>query len=97
MDSLDWDRSHDVILIRFWHDLVQIEIQFTQTDPSVPELVAIRPCLPQFRELPPAEVRERVGNSGSLILDPMSPSAAQLLIDLLVKEQLRVVVKDVSC
>ena len=77
---LAWDRSQDWELARFWHDLTRVTIQFQKDTPSVTELVAIRRCLPQFRHLPPAEVRAAIGTSGALPVGVLpSPEARQLI------------------
>ena len=64
----DWDRTHDWVLHRHWEYLTRVTIRFRTGKPSLAELVAVRRCLPQFRYMPPAAVRETIGDSGELSL-----------------------------
>src|SRR2546429_5696278 len=78
---LNWDRSHDVVLQRFHHDVTRVAIQFQQAPPSITELMALRRCLPQFRHLPPAVLRERLSESQELSLGELPTIEARRIID----------------
>lgn len=93
---LAWDRTHDWVLVRVWHDLTRVEILFRQPSPSVAELASIRRCLPQFRHMPPASVRAAIGGSGTLPLGEMPTPEARRLIEAARAEQLQVAAEDAS-
>ena len=77
---LAWDRTHDWVLQQILLDLTRVSIQFRQMPLSVAELVALRKCLPQFRDMAPAAVRDAVGEAGVLLLGvPPSPEARKLI------------------
>src|SRR5687767_1899488 len=88
---LAWDRSHDWILQRCPRSLTRITIHFSQKSPTVTELAALRRCFPEFREMPPAMLRARLGDSGMLSLVEMSTREARPLVQAARKEGLRVV------
>lgn len=93
---LEWDRSHDWVLERFWHDRTHVVIQLRQAPPSVAELVAVRRCLPQFRDMPPADLRAMIGDAGMLSLGVLPTAQAQQLIQAIEAQGLQVVTEDAS-
>jgi hypothetical protein len=93
---LNWDRSHDWVLQRYWNDLTRVTIQFRQGPPSVAELAALRRCLPQYRHTPPAKVRAMVPASGVLNLGVMPTRQARELIGVAQAEGLEVVAESAS-
>lgn len=93
---LTWDRSHDYVLQRFFNDLTHVMIRFRGQPPSVSELVALRRCLPQYRYMTPAAVREEIGRSQELSLGELPSREARRLIETLQKVGLDVVVQSAS-
>src|SRR5438067_8528983 len=78
---LTWDRSHDYVLHRFWNDLTRVTIRFHNAPPSVHELVALRRCLSQFRDVAPATLRDQIGDSRDLSLGEMPTPEARRVIE----------------
>jgi hypothetical protein len=78
---LNWDRSHDFVLLRWRRDLTSITIRFQTSSPSVAELIALRRFLPRFRDMAPRAVREMIGHSQELRLDALPTPEAILLIE----------------
>src|SRR5690349_13999066 len=93
---LSWDRTHDWVLERFWHDLTRVTIQFRQAPPSVAELVAVRRCLPQFRHMAPAAVRAMIGETRVLPLGVLTSPEARELIQTAEAEGLTVLAEGAS-
>src|SRR6185503_7697293 len=76
---LDWDRTHDWILQRFTSDRATLMVLFEASKPSLRELVALRQCLPSFKDIPPAAARAQGGSSGRLELGELpGPEARRL-------------------
>ncbi len=78
---LSWDRSHQYVLYRYWNDRTRLTIRFQAATPSLQELVALRRCLPQFRDVPPAAMRSQIGDSQELSLGDMPSRDARKLIE----------------
>jgi len=93
---LAWDRSHDWILHRSWHDLTRVAVDFRQASPSVAQLVALRRCLPQCRDAAPAALRAKIANSGTYSLGVLPSPEARQLIESLQKQGLEVVAESAS-
>jgi hypothetical protein len=93
---LTWDRSHDYVLHRFWNDLTRVTIRFQASPPSVQELAAIRRCLPEFRNMAPAVVRGRMGDSPELSLGVLPTPEARRLIEWAQAEGLEVIGESAS-
>lgn len=93
---LTWDRSHDYVLHRCWNDLTRVTIRFQGLPPSVRELAAIRRCLPDFRNVAPAAVRGRVGNSRELSLGVLPTPEARRVIEAAQAEGLEVIGESAS-
>src|SRR5579871_6824929 len=93
---LTWDRSHDYILHRFWNDLTRVTIRFSNAPPSVGELVALRRCFSQFRDVPPATLRSRIGDCRQLSLGELPTPEARSLIEAARREGLDVIAESTS-
>jgi hypothetical protein len=93
---LNWDRSHDYVLHRFWNDLTRVTIRFQDAPPSVHELAALRRCLPQFREVAPAALRGQIGESRDLSLGVMPTPEARSVIEAAQAQGLEVVAESAS-
>jgi hypothetical protein len=93
---LTWDRSHDYVLQRYWNDLTRVTIRFRNSPPSVSQLVALRRCLPQFRDVAPASVRETIGDSQELSLGELPTPEARRLIQAAQANGLEVVAQSAS-
>jgi hypothetical protein len=93
---LDWDRSHDWVLQHFWTDQTRVTICFRQGAPSLGELVALRRCLPEYRDVPPADLKAMIGDTGSLPLDILPTPDARRLIDAARGQGLEVVAESAS-
>jgi hypothetical protein len=93
---LTWDRSHDFVLHRFWYDLTRVTIRFRDVPPSVQELLALRRCLPQFRDVAPATLRSRIGDSRQLSLGEMPTPEARSVIEAVQAQGLEVVAESES-
>jgi hypothetical protein len=92
---LSWDRSHDYVLHRFWNDLTRVTIRFGAAPPSAQEIVALRRCLPQFRNIAPAALRDQIGDSQQLSLGELPE--ARRLIEAAEAQGLAVVAECASC
>jgi len=76
---LDWDRTHDWVLQRFSSDRAELMVLFEASQPSLRELMALRQCLPSFKDIPPAAARAQAGSSGQLELGELpGPEARRL-------------------
>jgi hypothetical protein len=93
---LDWDRSHDWVLHRFWNDLTRITIHFRQAPPTAAELAALRRCLPRFRDTAPSAVRAALTPAGVLPLGEMPTREARRLIEVAQAQGLDVVAEGAS-
>jgi hypothetical protein len=93
---LTWDRSHDYVLHRFRNDLTRVTIRFRDALPSVQELVALRRCLPQFRDVAPATLRSQIGDSRQLSLGGMPTQEARSVIESAQAQGLEVVAESAS-
>jgi hypothetical protein len=93
---LEWDRSHDWVVQRNFHELTRVSIRFRQGTPSVAELIAVRRCLAQFRNWPPGALREAIRASGMLALGDLPTREARPLIESATAEGLEVVAENCS-
>src|SRR4051812_39916329 len=93
---LTWDRSHDYVLHRFWNDLTRVTIKFRNAPPSVQEMVAVRRCLPQLRDVVPATLRSQIGDSQQLSLGEMPTPEARGVIEAAQAQGLDVVAESAS-
>src|SRR5260370_14159124 len=91
-----WDHLQDWVLQRFWPDRTRVAILFRQRPPSVADLLAVRRCLPQFRDKPPAVIRALVPDSGVLALGVLPTPEARRLIEAAKGEGLDVVAESAS-
>jgi hypothetical protein len=80
MKMLSWDHSHDWVVQRFYNDLTRVMIRFERGGPSLNELIALRRCLPQFRDTPPAKLQDAIGSTGLIDLGAMPTPDAKRLI-----------------
>ncbi len=78
---LSWDRSRDWVVQRYYNELTRVTIRFQRGTPSVAELLAVRRCLPQFRDTPPAALRASIGRAGFLPLGEMPTREARRLVE----------------
>ncbi len=78
---LSWDRSHDWVVQRYYNDLTRVTIRFGRSAPTLAEMLALRSCLPQFRDTPPAQLRTLIGSAGSLPLGEMPTRQALRLAE----------------
>src|SRR5262249_10144526 len=93
---LIWDRSHDYVLHRIWNDLTRVTIRFHDGPPSVQELLALRRCLPQFRDVAPATLRSQIGDARQLSLGEMPTPEARRVIEAVQAQGLAVVAESAS-
>lgn len=93
---ITWDRAHEWVLVQQFNDLTRVTLRFQQGRPSVSELVALRRCLPQFRDTSPVELRASIGNTGLLDLGEMPTRQALQLIETMRKAGLRLISENVS-
>jgi kynureninase len=75
-----WERSHEWVLYKTYYCRTSITIYFQQDTPSVAEMFAVRKCLPQFCNIPLAELRESIAKVGSLFLGEMDTREAREII-----------------
>jgi hypothetical protein len=76
-----WDRSHDWVVQRHYNDVTRVTIRFGRGAPTVADLLAVRRCLPQFRNTPPAELRALIGSTASLPLGEMPTREALRMVE----------------
>jgi hypothetical protein len=93
---VDWDRSHDWVLTCYESDRAELTVLFDQSQPSVHELVALRRCLPAFREVSPADARTRAGAGGRLELGELAGPEARRLLDELRRAGMRTELRNTS-
>jgi hypothetical protein len=93
---LDWDRSHDWVLTCYESDRAELTVLFDRSLPSLHELVALRRCLPTFRQMSPADARARAGGGGRLELGELAGPEARLLLDKLRRAGLRTELRNTS-
>jgi hypothetical protein len=93
---VEWERNHDWVLHRVFHELTSLTIQFAVEKPSVKELIALRQCLPKFRDTPPAALRGMIGDSGTLDLGLLAERDARGIMKMLQAEGLKFVARDAS-
>src|SRR5262245_62074562 len=93
---LTWDRTHDYVLHRVWNDLTRVTIQFRNAPPSAQELVALRRCLPQFRDIAPATLRSQIGDSRQLSLGELPGPEARSVIEAVQAQGFDVVAESAS-
>ena len=92
----EWDQSHDwVVFCREWHR-ADLTIVFDTPRPSVHELAALRRCLPDFRDLPPAEALARAGTAGRMELPDLPGQDARRLAENLRQAGLKSVLRNTS-
>lgn len=79
----EWDRTHDWVVQCFESDRAELTVLFEGARPALNELAALRQCLSQFRDLPPAAARARAGTDGRLALGELpGPEPRRLSDDL---------------
>jgi hypothetical protein len=93
---VSWDRSHDWVVQRYYHDRTRVTIRFPQGTPSINELIAVRRSLPRFRDTPPAELRAAIASTGSLPLGEMPTPDARRLVEVAREAGLSVLAENVS-
>jgi hypothetical protein len=93
---LDWDRLHDYVLHRYFHDRARVSIRFRGAPVSAQELMALRRCVPRFRDMAPSSVRESIGDSAELSLGEMPGPEARRWITAIEAEGLQVVAESAS-
>lgn len=81
MEPIEWDRSRDWVLIRYERVFASVTIEFDHDDPSIREILAVRQCLPQFRDTPPKAIREHLGTNGRFHLGQMAQDVADELVE----------------
>lgn len=85
----DWNRSHDWEVRKSFQTRYRVTVCFEGLTPTAAELVAVRRCLPQSRNLPPAEFRRMIAQSGGLELEELGEIEFQWLKQRLEAEKVR--------
>ena len=67
-DEIQWDPSHTWELHRYHCSRAQLIVAFEQDGPSAAELLALRRCVPAFRNVPVQELHRRIGKSNHINL-----------------------------
>src|SRR4051812_13013140 len=93
---LAWDRSHDWVVHRFCRARTRVTIRFRGTSPSVTELVSLRRCLPDLRDMAPAALRAMIGECGKFSPGILESIEAIQFTKSAEKEGLHVVAEDAS-
>jgi hypothetical protein len=93
---VEWERNHDWVLHRVFHELTSLTIKFSGDKPSVKELIALRRCLPQFRDTSPAALRDMIGDSGAFDLGVLPTQEAREIMKALRTQGLEFVAKNAS-
>ncbi|MCC7422850.1 MAG: hypothetical protein IT428_21445 [Planctomycetaceae bacterium] len=93
---LEWDRSHKYELVRFFTEVIRITIHFRDGVASIAEMRSLRRALPEYRNMPPAEFRERLRSIPALDLGELPGQVARSLISQLRQEGLQVVSENAS-
>src|SRR4051812_19237605 len=91
-----WDRTHDWVLQCFETDRADLTVVFDGARPSLRELAALRRCVAEFRQLPPAAARNRAGTSGRLELGELPGPEGRRLSEDLQQAGLRVELRNTS-
>lgn len=94
---IDWNRSHDWEVRKSFQTRYRVRVCFEGALPTAAELVAVRRCLPQSRNLPPAEFRRTIAQSGGLELEELGEIEFQSLKQRLEAEKVRYRVDRESC
>ena len=77
------NRDRHIVVARHVQERAEITVYFKGSRPDASEILALRPCHPGLRQLDPAKIRKRVGDSGRLrILDLNGAEAHKLLREL---------------
>jgi phosphatidylserine/phosphatidylglycerophosphate/cardiolipin synthase-like enzyme len=95
-EMLEWDRTHDWVVHCFESDRAELTVLFDGARPALRELAALRRCLPEFRDLPPATARARAGADGRLALGELPGPEARRLSDDLRRAGLRAELRNTS-
>ena len=69
-----WDGSEQWVLLKVEQHLTRLTLRFTTKEPSISEIQAVRRLLPQYQQLPPAQVKAILGDCGEFEL-PLLPRA----------------------
>jgi hypothetical protein len=93
---LPWDHTHDWVVQRYYNDLTRVTIRFGHGTPTLTELLAVRRCLPQYRNTPPAELRVSFGSTVTLPLGEMPTREALRLAEAAEATGLDVVAENAS-
>jgi hypothetical protein len=91
----DWDRTHSWIVYRTRHDMRRVKIKFACSSPSAIELLAVRKCFPQFRDLVPEKLKATV-SGGELDVGVISGRMVPSLMHAAREYQLHLNVVDAS-
>src|SRR5262245_43147528 len=92
----DWDHTHDWVVQCFASDRAELTVVFADARPALRELAALRQCLPEFRDVPPAIARARAGTDGRLALGELHGPEARRLLDDLRRAGLRAELRNTS-
>ena len=93
---LTWDRSHNWSVQRFFNELVRVTIRFKQNKPSVYEMLALRKCLPQYRDVSPTDLRASITETDEIVLDEMPTGEARTLVERMKAEGLIIATENAS-
>jgi hypothetical protein len=93
---LEWDRSHDWVVRRHFHDRAVVTVVFKNERPSIVELVSLRKCLGKFQHISPAVLRESIGRVKRLEIGEFEGIQVRLLVEKLESNALSVVVRSSS-
>lgn len=76
---IEWNRSHDWEVRKVIQNRYRVTVCIEGASPSVVELMAVRCCLPEFRDLPPVNLRNAIAQSGGLVLEELGELEFQWL------------------
>jgi hypothetical protein len=93
---IHWDSTHDWVLTRFESDRAELTVLFDEASPSLRELIALRRCLPEYRQLTPAAARDRAGTGGRVELGELPGPEARRLSEGLQQAGLRSELRNTS-
>jgi hypothetical protein len=91
-----WDRSHEYVVHRTFHERTQLTIHFAAGAPTVAELVAVRKCLPNFGNMNPSAFRALIGDTGSVSLGVLETRQAREIVKWAPTEGLKIVAENAS-
>ena len=90
---IDWDKTHDWVLIKFEHTSTRIVIHFKEDIPIASELKAVKRAVPECRTASTIGLRKQIIEDGSLALYNIPISAAINVISDLEKEGFNVILE----